>query len=123
MGHVGSQRTPHPEGRQELVSLFGRLAQEHAHRARERPELPNFLRLSTEVPGYDQPGILARNEFDTLTTCGNCALVCFETLQKRARALKSLRTSGIVIEAEGGELRVVKPQDREAAKGEADRRG
>jgi len=65
-----------------------------------------------DVPEYEQPGILGRNEFDTIATCGNCAIVCFETLEKRARALKLLRHSGIVVEGEDGETRIVRSEDR-----------
>lgn len=63
------------------------------------PELPNFMRLSEPVEGFasNQQGILARNRHDTHTTCGNCAIVCMETKRQRARALKTLRNSGVVI--------------------------
>lgn len=99
-----------PDDDGELLTLLARLAREAEVRARERPDLPNFLRLSMEVPGYDQPGVLARSELDTATTCGNCAIVCFETLQKRARALKLLRHSGVVVEREDGEPAVMAPE-------------
>ncbi len=122
-GTLAPSEPPIPKDDNELVALFGRLAREHVQRSQEHPELPSFVRLSMEVPGYDQPGILARNEFDTAVTCGNCAIVCFETLQKRARALKLLRNSGIVVEGDGGEMKVVRPPGREPAATEAGRRG
>ena len=92
-----------------LTEELSRLALETAQRLAARPELPSFLRLSVETPGYREPGVLARSEFDTATTCGNCAIVCFETLDKRARALKTLRNSGIVVENEDGRVRIVRP--------------
>ncbi len=105
-----------PEDDGEAVALFGKLAREHAQRASEHPELPNFVRLSMDVPGYDQLGVLGRTEHDTAVTCGNCAIVCFETLEKRARALKLLRTSGVVVEGEGGEIIVERPDGRRETK-------
>jgi hypothetical protein len=63
------------------------------------------------VPGYDQPGVLARNRHDTVTTCGNCAIVCFETLQQRAKALKLLLHSGVVVEDGDGRVRVVSVEE------------
>jgi NAD-dependent dihydropyrimidine dehydrogenase PreA subunit len=114
-GTLAPSEPPIPKDDDELAALFGRLARETLQRAKDHPELPNFIRLSLEVPGYDQPGILARSEFDTAVTCGNCAIVCFETLEKRAHALKLLRTSGIMVEGPDGQLKVFKPQRREAA--------
>jgi len=99
-----------PEDDGELVRLLAYLAAETDRRSRERPDLPNFLRGSMEVPGYDRPGVLARDRRDTVTTCGNCAIVCFETLQQRARALKLLLHSGVVIEDGDSQLRVVSPE-------------
>jgi hypothetical protein len=75
------------------------------------PNSPNFIRLSMDVPGYDRPGVLGRSRHDTATTCGNCAIVCFETLQKRARALKLLLHSGVVVEDGDGGVRVVPAEE------------
>jgi NAD-dependent dihydropyrimidine dehydrogenase PreA subunit len=100
-----------PEDDAELVRLLAQLASEHAERSAAKPELPNFIRLSMDVPGYDQPGVLSRSRHDTVTTCGNCAIVCFETLQKRAKALKLLLHSGVVIEDEEGRGRVLTAED------------
>ena len=106
---TGTYSIPEDDG--EMLSLLQRLALETAQRLGAHPELPNFLRLSLETPGYREPGILARSELDTVPTCGNCAIVCFETLGKRARALKALRNSGIVVEDEDGRVSVVRPEE------------
>jgi epoxyqueuosine reductase len=108
-----------PEDDGELVRLLARLAAEHSQRSSENPELSDFLRLSMDVPGYDQPGILARSRHDTATTCGNCAIVCFETLQQRAKALKLLLHSGVVVEDGDGGVRAVSAE--EARRYQADR--
>jgi epoxyqueuosine reductase QueG len=104
-------RYPIPEDDGELVRLLAQLANEHVQRSAENPDRPNFIRLSMEVPGYDRPGVLGRSRHDTATTCGNCAIVCFETLQKRARALKLLLHSGVVVEDEKGRVRVVSAEE------------
>jgi epoxyqueuosine reductase len=100
-----------PEDDGELLRLLARLATEHGRRSAERPELPNFVRLSMDVAGYDRPGILARTRHDTAVTCGNCAIVCFETLQQRAKALKLLLHSGVVVEDEEGRARVMSAEE------------
>ena len=100
-----------PEDDGELLRLLTRLAAEHGRRSSENPELPNFIRGSMDVPGYDQPGVLARSRHDTLTTCGNCAIVCFETLRQRAKALKLLLHSGVVVEEDAGRVRVVTAEE------------
>jgi epoxyqueuosine reductase len=104
-------RSAIPEDNGELVRVLARLANEHTQRSAENPELPNFIRLSMDVPGYDQPGILGRSRHDTLTTCGNCAIVCFEMLQKRAKALKLLLHSSVVVEDGEGRVRVVSAEE------------
>ncbi len=40
-----------------------------------------FSRLARlmKVDGYEQPGVLVRSREDTLATCGNCSIVCWET--------------------------------------------
>ncbi len=100
-----------PEDDGDLLRLLTHLASEQRQRAAERPELPNFLRLSMEVAGYDRPGILARSRQDTNVACGNCAIVCFETLEKRAKALKLLLHSGVVVQGEDGGERVVSAEE------------
>jgi len=100
-----------PEDDGELLRLLAHLAGEHGRRTSEHPELSSFIRLSMDVPGYDQPGVLARNRHDTITTCGNCAIVCLETLQQRAKALKLLLHSGVVIEDGDGRMRVVSAEE------------
>lgn len=100
-----------PEDDGELVRLLAHLAAEHGRRSSENPELPNFIRLSMDVPGYDRPGILARTRHDTLPTCGNCAIVCLETLQQRAKALKLLLHSGVVVADEEGRERVLSSEE------------
>jgi len=107
-------RCPIPEDDQEMLRLLPALFAEYFKGRRERPELPNFYRLSAPMAGYpsEGQGVLARTKFDTHTTCGNCALVCFETKEKRAGALKALRRSGIVIEDAAGTVRVIRPEER-----------
>jgi hypothetical protein len=100
-----------PEDDGEMLRLLAYLATEQGRRSTANPELPNFIRLSMDVPGYDQPGVLARNRHDTVTTCGNCAIVCFETLQQRAKALKLLLHSGVVVEGGDGGVRVVSAEE------------
>jgi hypothetical protein len=100
-----------PEDDGELLRLLAHLAAEHSRRSSENPELPNFIRGSMEVPGYEQPGVLARSRHDTATTCGNCAIVCFETLRQRAKALKLLLHSGVVLEDGDGRVRVVSAEE------------
>ena len=100
-----------PEDDGELLRLLAHLAAENGRRSAENPELPSFIRLSMDVPGYDRPGILARSRHDTIVACGNCAIVCFETLQKRAKALKLLLHSGVVVEDEEGRERVVSAEE------------
>jgi epoxyqueuosine reductase len=100
-----------PEDDGELLRLLAHLAAEHGRRSAESPDLPSFVRLSMEVPGYDRPGILARSRHDTIVACGNCAIVCFETLQKRAKALRLLLHSGVVVEDEEGRERVVSAEE------------
>jgi epoxyqueuosine reductase len=104
-------RSAIPEDDGELLRLLAHLAAEHSRRSSENPELPNFIRGSMDVPGYDQPGVLARSRHDTLTTCGNCAIVCFETLRQRAKALKLLLHSGVVLEDGDGRVRVVPAEE------------
>jgi epoxyqueuosine reductase QueG len=106
-------RHPIPEDDGEMLSLLRTLFPDYINRRREHPELPNFYRLSAPMEGYppEGQGVLARTKFDTETTCGACAIVCFETLDKRAAALKALRTSGVVVEDEDGTVRVVRPQE------------
>lgn len=112
-------RQPIPEDDQEMLRLLRDLFAAYFRRRRKHPELPNFYRLSAPLDGYppEGQGVLARTKFDTDTTCGSCALVCFETKEKRARALRALRTSGVVIEDEDGTVRVVRPEG--AARGAA----
>ena len=100
-----------PEDDGELLRLLAHLAAEHSRRSSENPELPNFIRGSMDVPGYEQPGVLARSRHDTVVTCGNCAIVCFETLQQRAKALKLLLHSGVVVEEGDGRVRVVPAEE------------
>jgi hypothetical protein len=104
-------RSAIPENDGELLRLLAHLATEHSRRSSEHPELPNFIRGSMDVPGYDQPGVLARSRHDTLTTCGDCAIVCFETLRQRAKALKLLLHSGVVVEDGDGRVRVVSAEE------------
>jgi epoxyqueuosine reductase QueG len=101
---------PVPEDDGEMVMLLRDLAAAYFQKRSEHPDLPNFVRLSGPVPGYpeDAQGILARSRFDTYTTCGNCAIVCFEEKKKRAGALKALRKSGFSIEDDAGNTRVVR---------------
>lgn len=100
-----------PEDDGDLLPLLRDLTVEQQRRSSERPELPNFLRLSQDVAGYDRPGILARSRHDTNVACGNCAIVCFETLEKRAKALKLLLHSGVVVADEEGRERVVSAEE------------
>lgn len=88
-----------PDDDADAEQLFRDLLGPRLTHLAERPEQPNFMRLSSPVEGYDhhEQGILARSEHDTHTTCGNCAIVCFETKRQRARALKTLRSSGVVV--------------------------
>ena len=99
-----------PEDDAEMVKLLARLSAAYFQKRCEHPELSNFVRLSQPMPGYPEygQGILARSRFDTYTTCGNCAIVCFEDKKKRAGALKALRKSGFVIEDSAGNVRVVR---------------
>jgi len=101
---------PVPEDDGEMVRLLAQLAAEYLKKHTEHPELPNFFRLGQPMRGYpeDAQGILARSRFDTYTTCGNCAIVCFEEKKKRAGALKALRKSGFSIEDDAGNTRVVR---------------
>lgn len=89
-----------PEDDAEAEQLFAELLSPRLSYLFEHPERPNFMRLTEPVEGYepDQQGILARSAHDTHTTCGNCAIVCLETKRQRARAFKTLRTSGVVID-------------------------
>ncbi len=88
-----------PEDDAEAESLFVTLLAPRLNYLAENPDQPNFMRLSEPVEGYEfsKQGILARNSHDTHTTCGNCAIVCLETKRQRARALKALRNSGVVV--------------------------
>ena len=90
---------PVPEDDAEAERLFGEMLGKRLRYLGENPERPNFVRLSDPVDGYgpDNQGILARPRHDTHTTCGNCAIVCIETKKLRARALKTLRSSGVVV--------------------------
>jgi epoxyqueuosine reductase QueG len=101
-----------PDDDQEMLRLLRALSAEYFNRRRERPDLPNFFRLSAPIAGYppEGQGVLARTKFDTHTTCGNCALVCLDTKEKRAVALKALRRSGVVIEDADGTVRVMRPE-------------
>jgi ferredoxin len=107
-------RSPIPEDDQEMLRLLRTLSAAYFGRRRQRPDLPNFYRLSQPMAGYppEGQGVLARAKRDTNTTCGNCALVCFQTKEKRTAALKAIRRSGIVIEDEDGTVRVVPPEVR-----------
>jgi epoxyqueuosine reductase QueG len=103
-----------PEDDTEMMQLLARLASAYFQKRSEYPVLPNFFRLSQPMRGYpvEAQGILARGRFDTYTTCGNCAIVCFEDEKKRAGALKALRKSGLVIEDDAGNTRVVRSLQR-----------
>ena len=105
-----------PEDDGELLRVLAHLAAEHGRRSAAKPELPDFVRLSMDVPGYEaRPGVLARTRHDTAVTCGNCAIVCFETLQQRAKALKLLLHSGVVVEDEDGRARVISARRKRVA--------
>ncbi len=104
---------PIPEDDEELVKLLFDLIARYFQRRNEHPELPNFARFHSPMPGYpeDKQGILPRNKFDTqAVTCGNCAIVCLETKPKRAKALKALHSSGVVVEDEDGKIQVKRPE-------------
>ncbi len=104
---------PIPEDDEELVKLLFDLIARYFQRRNEHPELSNFARFHSPMPGYpeDKQGILARNKFDTrAVTCGNCAIVCLETKPKRAKALKALHSSGVVVEDEDGRIQVKRPE-------------
>ena len=105
---------PIPADDPEMLRLLADLSAKYFRRRAERPELPDFFRLSRPMAGYPEAeqGILARSRFDTYTTCGNCAIVCFETKEQRARARRALRKSGVVIEDEAGKPRVVRKLKR-----------
>jgi hypothetical protein len=95
-----------------MLRLLRPLFADYFKRRRERPDLPNFYRLSEPIAGYppEGQGVLARTKTDTHTTCGNCALVCLDTKEKRAVALKTLRRSGVVIEDADGTIRVIRSE-------------
>ena len=61
-----------------------------------------FSRLM-KVEGYEQPGVLLRSREDTLTTCGNCSIICVGNSDKRKELWRLLTQSGVVIEGEDGE--------------------
>ena len=88
-----------PDDDDEAEQMFRDLLAPRLMHLSQNPDKPNFMRLGSPVEGYElsEQGILARSEHDTHTTCGNCAIVCFETKRQRARALKTLRTSGVVV--------------------------
>lgn len=90
---------PIPEEDGEALLLFLEMTRKQFRYLAGRPADPNFFQLNEPKPGYDpaNQGLLARAKRDTHTTCGNCAIVCLETKRKRARALKTLRNSGVVI--------------------------
>ena len=90
---------PIPDDDAEAERLFHELLAPRIDHLATHPERPNFMRLSEPVEGFapDNQGILARPRHDTHTTCGNCAIVCMETKRQRARALKTLRSSGVVV--------------------------
>lgn len=88
-----------PDDDDEAEKLFTKLLTPRLSYLVAHPEKPNFMRLTSPVEGYEhrKQGILARAKHDTHTTCGNCAIVCLETKRQRARALKTLRNSGVVV--------------------------
>jgi epoxyqueuosine reductase len=61
-----------------------------------------FSRL-LKVEGYEQPGVLVRPREDTLVTCGNCSIICLETVEKRKQLWRLLTRSGVVVEGEDGQ--------------------
>lgn len=91
---------PVPEDDGELTKLFSVLLKEYFKKREENPGLPNFLKLGTPMEGYPvkKQGLLARDKHDTQTTCGNCAIICFEDMKKRAVANKALKNSGVVVD-------------------------
>jgi ferredoxin len=105
---------PIPGDDAEMVKLLAGLAGEYFRKRAEHPELPNFVRLTRPMAGYPEAeqGILARSRFDTHTTCGNCAIVCFETKEQRSKARRALRRSGLVVEDDEGNTRVVRKLKR-----------
>lgn len=88
-----------PDDDEEAERLLNELLASRLAHLNRHPEKPNFMRLSEPLDGYEanNQGILARTAHDTHTTCGNCAIVCLETKRQRARALKRLRNSGVVV--------------------------
>lgn len=114
-----------PEDDPGMVRLLGTLAAGYAQKRAERPDLPDFYRMSEPMAGYpgDAQGVLARSRFDTVTTCGNCAIVCFETKEQRARARRALRRSGLVFEDEDGNVRVVRRPKLPAPRRQGSRTG
>jgi hypothetical protein len=75
-----------------------------------------------KVEGYEQPGVLLRPREDTLTTCGNCSIVCVGTSDKRKELWRILTRSGVVVEGEDAEPVAMSPTEAQALFAEREER-
>ncbi|HUS81889.1 MAG TPA: hypothetical protein VM013_01360 [Dehalococcoidia bacterium] len=83
-----------------------------------------FFRLSRlmKVEGYEQPGVLIRPREDTLTTCGNCSIICVGNSHKRKELWRILTRSGVVVEGEDGEPVAMPPAEAQKLLAEREQR-
>lgn len=88
-----------PDDDKECGNMFYRLIGAKLQYIMKNPDAPNFADISQPMEGYDpkKQGILARTKKGTHVTCGHCAIVCMETKEKRAKAVKTLFNSGVTI--------------------------
>jgi epoxyqueuosine reductase QueG len=84
-----------PENDQELIQLTDRERKRMVERGKGDPMI--FL------SGGD-----AKDNRNTLPTCGNCGAICWEKREDREENYRLLTQSGVVMETEGGRTQVVK---------------
>ena len=58
-----------------------------------------------------QPLVYAATGKDVNLTCGSCMLVCAPTSEERQRRLKTLQTSGVVVQNPDGSIDVTSPEE------------
>jgi epoxyqueuosine reductase QueG len=77
---------------------------------------------TVNVEGYEQPGVLLRSREDTLTTCGNCSIICVGNADKRKELWRLLTRSGVVVDGEDGEPVAMPPAEAQRLLAEREER-
>lgn len=90
-----------PDGKREMREALERAAK-LAKRRPDPPMIPGHFDFGEEHPLSGMPA---------MGTCGVCQLVCYGDKKERARHLKTLRNSGVVVQWPDGSWEVMPPRD------------